>query len=208
MGLERDANRSQSIALADAQDGRGDRRMQMEMLVGIDVIKLEARGARRLRIALRSRLPIAGEHAAERTSRIPRAPCSCGKYHRIDQSADIRCGGSVGLPSTSTRCSPTRSLGIAFARVTASRRCRRRDHQAGSRQNPFAMGQLDRVVDFAGGAEIVRGDDQALQKLETIMSSRVRRNWKNSTPSRKRRTIISRDVSISPTISAIFEGRK
>src|SRR5690348_15193697 len=52
------------------------------------------------------------------------------------------------------------------------------------------------------------GNHQASRGYETIASSRVRRNWKNSTPSRRRRRIISGEVSISPTMAAIFEGRK
>ena len=37
---------------------------------------------------------------------------------------------------------------------------------------------------------------------------RSRRKWKNSMPSRRRRLIISGDMIISPTIEAIFDGRK
>ena len=102
---------------------------------------------------------------------------------------------------------------------------RRRDHQAGGGEYAFLVGAFDRVVDRERRSEIVRRDNQLLfiaaricrktgahlfgpRGQETIMSSRVRRNWKNSTPSRSRRTSISQDVSISPTISAIFEGRK
>ena len=72
------------------------------------------------------------------------------------------------------------------------------------------VADLHRVVDFDGCAEIVSGDDEAFHAsgYETIMSSRVRRNWKNSTPSRRRRTSMSRLVSISLTISMIFDGRK
>ena len=44
--------------------------------------------------------------------------------------------------------------------------------------------------------------------LKPQASSRLRRNWKNSTPSRRRRFIISGDVIISPTIEAILDGRK
>ena len=69
------------------------------------------------------------------------------------------------------------------------------------------MADLDRLIDLFRRAEVVGGDDQPPGQ-ETIMSSRVRRNWKNSTPSRSLRTSMSREVSISPTISAIFDGRK
>ena len=36
----------------------------------------------------------------------------------------------------------------------------------------------------------------------------MRRNWKNSTPSRSRRFIISGLAIISATMDAIFDGRK
>ena len=84
-----------------------------------------------------------------------------------------------------------------------------RHHQAGGGQNAVAMGAFDRLIDFDGGAEIVGGDDELFHRAqETIMSSRFLRNWKNSTPSRRRRTSMSREVSISLTISMILEGRK
>jgi hypothetical protein len=37
------------------------------------------------------------------------------------------------------------------------------DHQAGARQDPLAMGALDRLVDGDVEAEIVRREDDALQ---------------------------------------------
>jgi len=64
---------------------------------------------------------------------------------------------------------------------------------------------LDARLLEEGEAEIVRGDDEALQMTA---SSLWRRNWKNSTPSRRRRFIISGLRIISPTIEAIFDGRK
>ncbi len=64
------------------------------------------------------------------------------------------------------------------------------------------MRRFDGVVHFASGAEIIRRDDQSLQAA----SRRARKNWKNSTPSRKRRFIISGLTIISATMDAIFEG--
>ena len=49
---------------------------------------------------------------------------------------------------------------------------------------------------------------QNAEKLTAPSRRRSRRKWKNSTPSRRRRTSMSRLVSISPTISAILDGRK
>ncbi len=66
------------------------------------------------------------------------------------------------------------------------------------------MGRFDGLVDFAGGAEIIRRDDQPLQAA----SRRVRKKWKNSTPSRNRRFIMSGLTIISATMEAILDGRK
>src|SRR5258706_5066215 len=91
----------------------------------------------------------------------------------------------------------------AGSRNRVARR-RRADHQACSRKNAAEMRRFHRVVDFLGGAEIVSRDDQPLQAA----SFRVLRKWKNSTPSRRRRFIISGLAIISATMEAILDGRK
>jgi len=77
-------------------------------------------------------------------------------------------------------------------------------HQARCRQYAVPMPGLDGLIHFCGGTEVVRRHDQTLQAV----SRRVRRKRKNSTPSRRRRFIISGLAIISPTIEAILEGRK
>ena len=85
-------------------------------------------------------------------------------------------------------------------------RCRRRaHHQAGGGEDAVAVGTLHRFVDFQRRAEIVGGDDEMLQ---CATSRRSRRKWKNSTPSRRRRFIISGLRTISFTMEAIFGARK
>src|SRR5215472_5356143 len=81
----------------------------------------------------------------------------------------------------------------------------RSNHQARGGENAVAVCKLDRFVDFDGGTKIVRRYDKTFQ---AAASSLCRRNWKNSTPSRRRRLIISGLVIISPKIEAIFDGRK
>ena len=78
------------------------------------------------------------------------------------------------------------------------------DHQARGRQNAVPVGLLDSFVDGGVEPEIVGADDQASQ----LAISRLRRNWKNSTPSRSRRRIISGLLSISATSEAILPRRK
>ena len=177
----------------------------MEMLVGIDVIERQARRRESLKLGfdLPRQLPAhlrqeeygrAGAHhiGAKKAVGVDQIGNGGGRqrgpsFHQHQMQADAQAGHRLG----------------AADRVG---RCRSRHHQARGSEDTFLVGAFDRVVDLECGAEIVRGDNQLFQ--ETIMSSRVCRNWKNSTPSRNRRTSIEREVSISPTISAIFEGRK
>jgi len=84
--------------------------------------------------------------------------------------------------------------------------CRRSSHhEAGCRQNPGAVSQLYRLIDFESGAEIIGSDNKF---LHTAVSRRSRRKWKNSTPSRSRRFIISGLTIISLTMDAILPERK
>jgi hypothetical protein len=78
------------------------------------------------------------------------------------------------------------------------------DHQARGRQNAVPVGLRDSFVDGGVQPEIVGADDQAPQ----FAISRLRRNWKNSTPSRSRRRIISGLLIISATSEAILPRRK
>jgi hypothetical protein len=92
--------------------------------------------------------------------------------------------------------------------VDGVRHGRRRHHQAGGRQDAVAVRSLDRFVDRDVAPEIVGSDDQPPRRQPQLGISRWRRNWKNSTPSRNRRRIISGLLSISPSSEAIFRRRK
>lgn len=74
------------------------------------------------------------------------------------------------------------------------------DHQARGGEDSVPMRLLDRFVDCLVEPEIVGADDQSPQ----LVISRPRRNWKNSTPSRRRRRSICGLFTISATSEAIF----
>ena len=74
------------------------------------------------------------------------------------------------------------------------------DHQARSGEDPMPVRLFDRLVDRRVEPEIVGADDQSLQ----LVISRPRKNWKNSTPSRRRRRIMCGLLIISATSEAIF----
>src|SRR5262245_9189189 len=63
----------------------------------------------------------------------------------------------------------------------------------------------DRIRRLRRDVEIFCANDNPSQ---VERARRARRKWKNSTPSRKRRFIISGLVIISARMEAIFEGRK
>ena len=78
------------------------------------------------------------------------------------------------------------------------------DHQACRGEDPLFVRQLHAGIDLGREPKIVGRDDKALQSV----TSRSRKNLKNSIPSRSRRFIISGLRTISPTIEAIFGARK
>ena len=78
------------------------------------------------------------------------------------------------------------------------------NHQARGRQNPVPMCFFDGLVDRKIESEIVGANDQPPQ----LAISRLRRNWKNSTPSRRRLRSICGLLTISATSEAIFFRRK
>ena len=82
------------------------------------------------------------------------------------------------------------------------------DHQASGGQDAVAMRPLDRLIDRNIATEIIGGDDQPPEAQGQLAISRSRRNWKNSRPSRTRRRIISGLLSISPSSEAILRRRK
>src|SRR5215470_1467502 len=79
------------------------------------------------------------------------------------------------------------------------------DHQARSGQDAPVVRLGDPAVDGLRRSEVIPGDRERPQEAR---ASRRERNRKNSTPSRRRRFVISTLVSISATISAILRGRK
>ena len=142
-------------ARADLDDQRGDGGMQMEMLVGVDMVERQAGGGERRRTAPRSRLRAGGARLGRKNIAAPARAMSLRKLpSRRPDRAPAR-AGRTGLPSTSTRCRPTRSDGMAARARHRIGGGRARHHQAGGGENAVPMRALDRVIDFDGGAEIV-----------------------------------------------------
>src|ERR1700739_248031 len=88
------------------------------------------------------------------------------------------------------------------------------DHQACSGQYSVSAGKLDSFVDTLMQTEVISRDDQPATRLRGATgyavhhASWARRKRKNSTPSRRRRFIMSHLEIISRRISQIFDCRK
>jgi hypothetical protein len=191
------------MAPADRNDLVGDQRMQLKVLVSIDVIERKAGcmvGAE-LRVDLGPQLRAnCRPHAyVEREPRHVRAQTpACfdeigqffGRQRRPAFDQDNMQADAQSRKEART-LNRVRSGGAG-------------DHQACRREDPIPMRQLDRRIDFWREPEIVSRDNKVFQSA----TSRSRRNRKNSIPSRSRRFNISGLRTISPTIEAIFGARK
>ena len=118
--LQRHPRGAQAIVAADSQDQARDGGMQMEMLVGVDMVQRQAGGTRRLRTAPRSRLQAGARTRGGKTSPPRPAPCRCGNCRRH------RPGRGPMRPAAAARPPPApdagRRAGWAWpcARATAS----------------------------------------------------------------------------------------
>lgn len=174
------------------------------MLVRVDVIEREAGRAKRfeLRFDLGAELPPhiwpQRDGEAEPCHVGPEASC------RIDQSRHAlgrqhRC--SLDQHDMQADAQP-RQFVRTRDRILRGGAC---DHEACGGEDAPLMRDLDGVIDLRREPEIVGGDDELSQ---CAGSPRWRRKRKNSTPSRRRRFIMSGLMIISPTIEAILGARK
>jgi hypothetical protein len=210
-GLGRQANRPQSVIAADFDDEAGDGRVQMHVLVRVDVVEGEAGGAEGLELGadlLGELAPNSGREEIPKTGTERIIPKTAVASHQAAQPIGRRnraAADQYEMQPDPKPWQPARSLN----RIGDGWRP---DHQARGRQDAVAMRLFDGLVDRYVQAEIVGAEDEALRERprppRQLGSSRSRRNWKNSTPSRTRRRIISGLRSISPSSEAIFRRRK
>jgi len=94
---------------ADLDDQVRDRRMQMEVLVGVDVVEGQAGRGEGFELRLDLARQLRRAPALKKMS-APRRAMSVRKLPSRHQVRDV-CRVVVGRPSTSTRCRPTHSFG-------------------------------------------------------------------------------------------------
>ena len=113
--------------------------------------------------------------------------------------------GRTGQSSTKVRWSSDPELGHSPRPTHGVRRRDPAHHETRGAEKAVPMRLLNGLVYRVGQPEIVGRDNELLQ---SATSRRSLRNRKNSTPSCKRRFIISGLRTISPTIEAILGTRK
>jgi len=177
--------------------------MKMHVLVGVHMVEKQAGRVKRLEL----RADLHRELTAHpRQSKKPNA----GAAHiRIETAVPAHQTGDFGArkrrkPINEHQMQANPQVRQATGARDGVSRGGRADHKARGRQNAALVRFLDSFVDGGVEPEIVGADDQASQ----LAISRLRRNWKNSTPSRSRRRIISGLLIISATSEAILPRRK
>ncbi len=179
--------------------------MKVHVPVRVDVIERQARGAKGRELgadlARELILHVAPEEKAETRANKARAKGAV----RANEIGDFR-GRQHRRAVDEDKVQADMEVGQA-PRARHRVGCRRRpDHETCRGENAVAAATFDRLVDGLVQSEIVSADDEPPEAQCAI--SRSRRNWKNSTPSRRRRRIISGLRTISPTIEAILPARK
>jgi len=175
----------------------------VNVLVGVHVVERQTGRAerRKLRSNFARELPANAPKHKKSEAGAGHVPIKLAIF--ADELRDL-CLGEHGMPvcqvqmQTDTKLRQTMCAGHRIGRRLAP------DHQARGRQDPVPMRFFDGLVDARVQAEIVRTDDEPPQ----LAISRLRRNWKNSTPSRRRRRSICGLLTISATSEAIFFRRK
>jgi hypothetical protein len=170
--LQGHAHRGHAVAFSNLEDLSGDGRMDVEMMVGIDVVERQTGcpKGRELRLdfrrKLRSHLGAQDDVKPEPEHiRAQLAPCidkvrySLPRQHRpaIDEHE---------VQADAKRRQTARTFDGVVDRRTAY-------HQACRRQDSARMRKLDRCVDLWRDAEIIGRDDQ---RLQCAFSLRSRRN--------------------------------
>ncbi|CAB3798592.1 hypothetical protein LMG28614_04796 [Paraburkholderia ultramafica] len=184
--------------------------MQMEMFVSIDMIERQSglRIGLELRADLQRKLP-ANAGQTEKANPISHHVLAEPPVF-VDQRrncAGPQAGHPVGKNEVKAHPQPRQSAGTRY-RIMC---CWCTNHQTRRSQYPMPMRAFDRLVHARMQAKIIGCNNQRLLCRTRCGHSHARwarRKWKNSTPSRRRRFIMSQLVSISRRISQIFDGRK
>ena len=202
-GLGGHTNGHHAVVAADLDDQPADNRMEMHVLVGVDVIERQTGCAEYFELRPDLANELTTDAWEDGISKAGAGHVAIELAIIADELRDLHRGQhwmSLGQVQVQADTELGQSVGAGY-RIGRSRAS---DHQARGRQDAIAVCLFDGLVDSRVDPEIVGADDQPPQ----LAISRLRRNWKNSTPSRSRRRIICGLLTISATSAAIFLRRK
>jgi hypothetical protein len=182
----------------------------MKMAMGVDVIELQSGRVECLKLGTNFQFKLATDMREEKITNPGTRHVTVKTPLPIDQGRDLRrrqhrVAGGQG------KVKPHCEIRHAFGACDGIRHSCLADHQAGTGQDAGIVGDFDSLVDSLIEAEIISANDQLPNTRVwrcQCNSVRSRKNWKNSTPSRKRRTIISGLTIISFMIETILPPRK
>jgi len=164
--LERQARRAHPVIPADLDDESCDRRVQMDVLVAVDVVEPETGGAERLEL----RADFRGQFAARGGRKIK---AKSGAHH-VGVEGAIRANEGGHFARRQQRhavrqhqMQPDAQFGQSLGALHRIRRGGGADHQARDGQHAVAMRLFDRLVHGDIAAEIVGADDKALFALSS-----------------------------------------
>ncbi len=147
---------------ADLDDQSGDRRVEVHVLVRVDMVEREAGRAKGRELRANFGRQLAADlrqkektHASAHhiAVELAAAPHQTGNFGRRQQRAAV----------DQIQMQPDMQIGQAAGARHRVRRFRRADHQARGRQNAVPMRLFDRRVDRAVEPEIVGANDELLQ---------------------------------------------
>ena len=183
--------------------------MQMKMLMSVDMIKRQACCSKATKLSSYFRPDLAAADRIEKNLGTKARHISAQMTVVLDEVCNL------GRRQKGRRFNQCQMKANPQARRLTRKLDRlatvwRTNHQACCREHSVAMGDDNSFVNFASKPKIIGSNNKALQCTASRLPSsrRSRRNWKNSTPSRRRRFIMVGLTTISPTIEAILPARK
>ncbi len=162
--LQRHARALHAVHGRGLHDQIGDGGMQMEMLVGVDVIQRQAGGGEGGELGV----DLGGELAAHFGQEEHRRACPrhvgaeiAAGVHQVGNGR----AGSTGLPSTSTRCRPTRRLEDCAPAPPHRRRPAPDTIRLAADENAvLACARSTASLTSRRRAEVIRRDDQGVSR--------------------------------------------
>jgi hypothetical protein len=201
--LRGDPHRFHAVITANLDDQPSDAGMKVHVLVGVHMVERQTGCSERCELRPDLALQLTANCREDKKSDAGAGYVPVELAVLADELRDL-CRMQNGMSIGQVQMQADMKLGQMMGAGNRIGRRRAPNHQARGRQDPMPMRFFDGLVDSRVETKIVGANDQPPQ----LAISRLRRNWKNSTPSRRRRRSICGLLTISATSEAILFRRK